>query len=588
MPSPTFRQTFNFVASYWRPYRLAVLGLFGAQLVITATELTQPWLLGRLLDALAAHPAGAPLGSILTIFYGIIGLSAAFWLLTVGRWLVVSYLEPRAAARLGAEAFARVQRFGTAWHASAFVGSTVRRIARGMRSFETFSDHVFFEFLPLALLLAGSVGFLLWRFPQFGGWLTLGIGVYVAVSITLAVRWVMPTRQAENAADSAVAGGLSDSLACRELVQSCGAEAREDRRLTGLLAAWRAASQKTYFAGSYASLIQNTLIVLMKAGFFGGGIWLWQQGLLTVGQVATVFGLYTLISGHLRDVGQRVREILQATSDLADVVEFAETKPAVADQPGAQPLVCRRGELVFDRISFTYPGQARPIFHNFSLTIPAGQRLALVGHSGSGKTTFFKLLTRAYDLSAGTIHVDGQNIAAVQQTSLRANLALVPQEPILFHRSLAENIGYARPGASLAAIKKAARLAHAAEFIERLPQKYETLVGERGVKLSGGERQRVALARAILADAPVLLLDEATAALDSQSERLIQAALDTLLPGRTSITIAHRLSTVRAADRIVVLDRGRIVEDGTHAQLLRLGGVYAQLYRLQAGGFLGE
>ena len=243
-----------------------------------------------------------------------------------------------------------------------------------------------------------------------------------------------------------------------------------------------------------------------------------------------------------------------------------------------------RAQIRFDGVTFRYGGHATPLYSALDVAIPAGQRLGLVGHSGSGKTTFVKLIQRLYDVTGGRISIDGQDIALATQASLRRQIAIVPQEPVLFHRSLAENIAYARPDAAPDEIEAAARLANAHDFIAALPRGYRTLVGERGVKLSGGERQRVALARAFLADAPILILDEATSSLDSESEALIQQAIERLMTGRTAIIIAHRLSTVRGLDRILVFDQGRIVEDGTHAALLaRDGGHYRRLFERQSG-----
>ncbi len=244
----------------------------------------------------------------------------------------------------------------------------------------------------------------------------------------------------------------------------------------------------------------------------------------------------------------------------------------------------RKGDVRFEHITFTYAGQNVPLYRDLSVHIAAGERIGLVGHSGSGKTTFVKLVQRLYDVQKGRVLIDGQDVSHATQASLRSQIALVQQEPILFHRSLAENIAYARPDATQAQIERAAKLAHAHEFITRLPRGYQTLVGERGVKLSGGERQRVALARAFLADAPILILDEATSSLDSESEALIQESMDRLMAGRTSIVIAHRLSTVRAMDRILVFDQGQVVEEGNHEALLRRAdGRYRRLFEHQSG-----
>jgi ATP-binding cassette subfamily B protein len=260
----------------------------------------------------------------------------------------------------------------------------------------------------------------------------------------------------------------------------------------------------------------------------------------------------------------------------------------IADGPGApafKPGLGRRGrgEIVFDRVRFTYGGQERPLYEDFTLTIPAGEKVALVGPTGSGKSTFVKLVQRLYDVDSGAIRIDGQDVRGVTQESLRAHIALVPQDPALFHRTIAENIAYARPEASHEEIVQAAERARAHAFIERLPLGYKTLVGERGVKLSGGERQRVAIARAILADAPILIFDEATSSLDNETERDVQAAMEDVTAGKTAIVIAHRLSTIRDADRILVFENGRIVQQGGHDELAEADGVYARLAALAAG-----
>jgi ATP-binding cassette subfamily B protein len=272
---------------------------------------------------------------------------------------------------------------------------------------------------------------------------------------------------------------------------------------------------------------------------------------------------------------------------MEEMVQLYGEPFGVADASDASHLRITSGEVKFEHVTFRYGGHAIPLYRDLNVRIAPGERIGLVGHSGSGKTTFVKLIQRLYDVTEGRILIDGQNVAHATQTSLRAQIAIVQQEPILFHRTLAENIAYARPEASQAQIESAARLANAHEFITRLPRGYQTLVGERGVKVSGGERQRVALARAFLADAPILILDEATSSLDSESEALIQEAMERLMSGRTSIVIAHRLSTVRAMNRILVFERGRVVEEGSHEALLRRPhGHYRRLFERQSGGIV--
>ena len=309
----------------------------------------------------------------------------------------------------------------------------------------------------------------------------------------------------------------------------------------------------------------------------------------SAGDITFILTSYFIVHGYLRDVGQHVANLQRSVNEMEEMVSLQSEPLGVADRLDAEPLRVRNGGIVFDRVSFAYGRQLKPLFTDFSLRIKPGERIGLVGYSGSGKTTLVKLLHRLYDVSDGRILIDGQDISLVRQDSLRAQVAMVPQDPILFHRSLAENIAYGRPEASRRDIERAASLAHAHDFITAQQKGYATLVGERGVKLSGGERQRVALARAFLADAPILILDEATSSLDSESEAAIQDSMERLMVGRTSIVIAHRLSTVRMLDRILVFDRGRIVEEGSHDSLLqRLGGNYQRLFQKQVLGLISD
>jgi ATP-binding cassette subfamily B protein len=294
------------------------------------------------------------------------------------------------------------------------------------------------------------------------------------------------------------------------------------------------------------------------------------------------------VSGYLRTLGENVQNLQKGIADIEDVVAYAKEKADVVDQPAACVFAPGLGGIVFDNVSFGYKNAAEALYRDFSLEIAAGETVALVGPTGSGKSTFVKLVQRLYDVDAGAIRIDGQDVRGVTQASLRRSVAIVPQDPALFHRSLKENIAYARPDAPMEAVIAAARRARAHEFIAKLPLGYDTEVGERGVKLSGGERQRVALARAFLADAPILILDEATSSLDVETEREVQAAMAELKRGRTTIVIAHRLSTVREADRILVFDQGRIVEQGRHAELIDARGLYARLNAMSRGELLAE
>jgi ATP-binding cassette subfamily B protein len=389
--------------------------------------------------------------------------------------------------------------------------------------------------------------------------------------------------------DTRIGGVLADALGGNSVVKSFGAESREDSHLARIMAKWSRRTHRTWMRHTWSGTGQLALLWAVRTAVTGTALWLWWNGRATPGEITYVLTTYFVVHGYLRDVGQHVQQLQRGVNEMEELVNLFDERLGVADAADARPLQIRSGELRFEHVTFQYAGQATPLYRDLNVRIAGGERIGLVGRSGSGTTTFVKLIQRLYDVSEGRILIDGQNISHATQASLRSQIAIVQQEPILFHRSLAENIAYARPDASQAEIEHAARLANAHEFVMRLPRKYQTLVGERGVKLSGGERQRVALARAFLANAPILILDEATSSLDSESEALIQEAMARLMAGRTSIVIAHRLSTVRAMDRILVFDHGRVVEEGNHEALLRRPhGHYRQLFERQSGGLVVE
>lgn len=317
-----------------------------------------------------------------------------------------------------------------------------------------------------------------------------------------------------------------------------------------------------------------------------GAFYFWRQGQLTIGDFVLIQTYAIGIVENLYSVSRELRRVYDAVADAGEMVAILNQPHDIADAPHAKKLEVSRGALELTQVQFSYGSSREAVLKDFSLSVRGGEKIGVVGRSGAGKSTLVKLLLRHYDITGGTIAIDGQEIRSVTQDSLREHISFVPQESLLFHRSLGENIAYGKPSASEEEIRESARKAFAYEFIERLPKKYNTFVGERGVKLSGGERQRVAIARAILKDAPILILDEATASLDSESEVAIQKALHELMEGKTVIAIAHRLSTLREMDRIIVLDGGHIVEDGTHESLIAQGGIYADLWNHQAGGFI--
>jgi ATP-binding cassette subfamily B protein len=436
---------------------------------------------------------------------------------------------------------------------------------------------------PSLVMLVGTSILLGLIWPLMGLVIAIGSLLYVGLTVALSVGYVSPAAALANAWDTRMGGALADAISCNSVVKGFGAEDREEERLSHVVGKWRHRTERTWKRGTLNGGFQGATLILLRTAIVALAIVLWQQGVANAGDIALVLTSFFVLQGYLRDIGQHVRNLQRSVNDMEELVDVELHPLGIEDRPTAAPVLIEEGRVDFDRVTFQYGKHATPLYSDFSVTIPAGQRIGLVGHSGSGKTTFVKLIQRLYDVTGGAIRIDGHDICDITQASLRSQVAIVAQEPILFHRSLAENIGYARPGATRREIVEAAKLASAHDFIEALPKGYETMVGERGVKLSGGERQRVAIARAFLADSPILILDEATSSLDSESEVLIQKAMERLMVGRTTIVIAHRLSTVRSLDRLLVFDKGRVVEEGTHDELVqRDGGIYRRRFERQA------
>jgi ATP-binding cassette subfamily B protein len=588
----SFRQVSSFV---WRHCRqnLGWIFLLTALLILqSAAEVAMPYLVGVFTDYLAnnidtASPE-AFRGALLPL--GLItGAGIIYWLLRQGGLMLFDYFKIPLMKNVAVEAFSKVQRLSTEWHVNSFAGATVRKITRGIWAFNMFVDQFYFGFIPLSFLVIGVIISMTLRWQLMGIFVAIGCIIYTFVSIFLVKILITPTAREAAAADTRLGATLADSITCNATVKMFGREDMEDQLFQRSAENWRKKTWRSWLRFSSVDLAQAGMMTVVKIGMLTLAAWFWAYKQATIGDAAFVLASYNLIGSHLRSIGEKIREVQHAANDLEDTVEFSLLPLEVMDAVNAKTLLPKRGEIVFEKVKFCYANQTEAVYKNLSITIKPGEKVALVGHSGGGKSTFVKLIQRLYDLQGGSIKIDGQNISEVTQKSLRRAIGVVPQEPILFHRSLAANIAYGKPEATLEEIKHAAKLANASEFIEKLPQQYETLVGERGIKLSGGERQRVAIARAMLADTPILILDEATSSLDSESEKLIQAALKKLMHGRTTIVIAHRLSTIKSVNRILVFENGKIVESGHHTTLVRKkNGIYRKLYELQAGGFIAE
>jgi ATP-binding cassette, subfamily B, bacterial len=583
------RDALAFTFRHWKRQPRRGIGIALSMLLATFADITVPVFAGRLVDTLARAAEVGRDAVIRDAAWSVAAMAGLGLLMLVGRHLSWSGIVPftlRIMSDAAQEAFQRVQRFSTDRHANSFAGSTVRRITRGMWAFDTINDVMLLMLLPSAAVLSGTLVLMGSRWPVLGLTMLAGALLYVVLAVVLATRYVAPASRLSNALDTRLGGMLADAITSNAVVKSFGAESREDERIGLVFRKWKGRTSRNWMRHTWSGTSQNAVLWIVRSAVTGGALWLWWQGRATPGDVTYVLTTYFVVHGYLRDVGQHVHQLQRAVNEMEDLIAIHAQPLDIADLPDAKPIRISGGEVRFEHVDFTY-GANPPLYRDLHVTIRAGQRVGLVGPSGSGKTTFVKLVQRLYDPTGGRVLIDGQDVAHATQVSLRRQIAVVQQEPILFHRSLAENIAYARPDATPAEIERAAANANAAEFIARLPKGYGTLVGERGVKLSGGERQRVALARAFLADAPILILDEATSSLDPESEALIQEAMQRLMKGRTAIVIAHRLSTVRWMDRILVFDGGRIVEDDTHEALVAKDqGVYARLHRRSVGGAL--
>ncbi len=547
------------------------------------------WVMGLIVDRVQAEPV--PAERVFDVFMPYI--VALLLVNAVGQacsklqdWSVMK-LEMNGNYHLARLCFDTLSNQSMTFHTSRFGGSLVSQTSRFMNGYTGLVDVVVYSLIPTIASIVCTIVFLWPASPLFVIILFAMLVLYVVVAYTMYQR-ILPLSAKTAAAQSKLSGVLSDAVTNILAVKTCGREDYErqlfDEADREAMKAEGISMNAMMRRGAMTSTIITLIMFVTSIFVCGGNAW---YG-ISAGTLVMMFSYTYQLSMRFNYINSMMQRMNRAVGDAAEMTKILDEPRLVEDRPGAPELAVTQGAIDFEHLSFRYPDASNDdyVFRDLDLHVPAGQRMGLVGHSGSGKTTLTKLLLRLSDVQGGRILLDGQDISACTQQSLRRSIAYVPQEALLFHRSIRENIAYGRPGATDDEIREAARLANATEFVDRLPNGFQTMVGERGVKLSGGQRQRVAIARAILADCPILVLDEATSALDSESEALVQDALQNLMRGRTSIVVAHRLSTVAALDRIVVLEDGAIVEDGTHTELSRAGGTYESLWDRQTGAFL--
>ena len=566
--------------------RARVVGALVLVLIAKSTTLIMPFACKGAIDRMAAGvPDGIQIAIALVVAYALARFGGVVF--DNLRNAIFERVGQTAASRLGQDVFAHIHRLSLRFHLERRTGALSKIVERGTKSIDIMLYFILFNIFPTIFELT-AVCVIFWI--KMGPWMVAAVLVMVAIYIVFTQRiteWRNALRREMVETDNRAAARAVDSLLNYETVKYFNAETHEFRRYKSALDSWAEAAIRSEVSLSWLNIGQSLITNIMMAGAMAYTVWGWHLGKFSIGDVVLVNTLLAQLFRPLDMLGMVYREIKQGLIDMEAMFGLIDTPAEVADVPGAPPLAVRGGHVAFKSVDFAYEPR-RQILHGVSFEVPAGKKLAIVGHSGAGKSTLSRILYRFYDISGGAVTIDGQNIAGVTQDSLRRAIGIVPQDTVLFNDTIGYNIAYGRPGASRTEIEAAARGAAIHDFILSLPDGYATQVGERGLKLSGGEKQRVAIARTILKDPAILILDEATSALDSATEADIQSALGAVAQSRTTIVIAHRLSTVTDADEILVLSGGRIVERGRHEALLAANGAYAEMWNLQQAEDAGQ
>jgi ATP-binding cassette, subfamily B, bacterial len=577
------KQTIKIYWQHSKPYKGLIFLMTLGMLLSQVTELYRPFLYKQFFDLLTMGPDN--ISALVKVLYFILLAGFANWIFQRINNFSAIFMESKVMEDLMNFTFRRIHQHSYTFFSNNFTGSLVRKATRYERSYEEIVDQIFgnigpalIKFLVIAVILSA-------KSFAFGAVIFAWVILYVIMNYWF-IRIKLKYDLERVRIDSRVSGDLADTITNSLNLKIFSSSKREEKLFSKLNSTHTRARQISWMMSGGFEALQGALMVMLEFAIFYLALIGWQNGTVTVGDFAFLQAYLVQWFRHLWDLGRNFRRVYEAFADANEMTEILEAEQEVKDQSNKK-LKVDLGRVGFRGVDFGY-NKDRLVFKNFTLQIEPGEKVALVGPSGGGKSTVVKLLLRFLDVNKGSIEIDGQDISKYTQDSLREAIAFVPQEPVLFHRTLFENIAYGDPQATKEDVYRAAKLAHCDEFIQRLPEKYEAYVGERGVKLSGGERQRVAIARAILKNAPILVLDEATSSLDSESEMLIQDALKHLMEGKTVIVIAHRLSTIMQMDRILVIEDGKIIEEGRHEELVKAKqGMYQKLWNIQAGSFNG-